>query len=283
MSAVRPDRENIPAPPVVLVTGEARFTDSPRLRQQDTLDAIAIALEARFPISESISGTSLEESGSGAPPRLVPRRALVLRNTASTEAITLTSSSVAIETTEYRDFVSLQRTLGEACRALAAHVTTALTRVGLRYINEVRVPEPVTDARSWTTWIDPSIMGFARIAPEGVPVRALQGAVAFDLGNGGGLKIGYAAVDQGTVVNHRLLVRPPVPAGPFFALDFDGFYEFKADAPILLGGGRVTEILGALHTPISAAFQRAITRKARSSFFRGARSFDGDVPVSGSP
>ncbi len=97
MSAVRPDRENIPAPPVVLVTGEARFTDSPRLRQQDTLDAIAIALEARFPISESISGTSLEESGSGAPPRLVPRRALVLRNTASTEAITLTSSSVAIE------------------------------------------------------------------------------------------------------------------------------------------------------------------------------------------
>ena len=39
------DHETFANPPLVLVTAEIRFSDAPRLRQQETLDAVAIAFD----------------------------------------------------------------------------------------------------------------------------------------------------------------------------------------------------------------------------------------------
>lgn len=264
---MHPDHEHFAVPPVALVTAELRFTDSPRLRQQDTLDAIAIACEHRFPIAEPITGMAVEPTGLGAAPQLVARQSVVLRNAESTEALTLTSNSLTYETTAYRDFDDLAGVVNDACRTLiTAGVAPALTRVGLRYINEVRVREPVSEMRAWSDWIDPRVLGTLSVAPEGVPVRALQAAVSFDLGNGGGLQIGYAAVPQGSVVNHRFLKRPPFEQGPFFAMDFDGFCDFSADPAKFLDPDLVARVLRGVHGPIGEAFQRSLTDNSRSLF-----------------
>jgi uncharacterized protein (TIGR04255 family) len=264
---MHPDREHFAVPPVALVTAELRFTDSPRLRQQDTLDAIAIACEHRFPIAEPITGMAVEPTGLGAAPQLVARQSVVLRNAESTEALTLTSNSLTYETTAYRDFDDLVGVVNDACRTLiTAGVAPALTRVGLRYINEVRVREPMSEVRAWSDWIAPGVLGTLSVAPEGVPVRALQAAVSFDLGNGGGLQIGYAAVPQGSVVNHRFLKRPPFEPGPFFGMDFDGFCEFSVDPAKFLDPDLVARVLRGVHGPISEAFQRSLTDNSRSLF-----------------
>jgi uncharacterized protein (TIGR04255 family) len=264
---MHPDHEHFAVPPVALVTAELRFTDSPRLRQQDTLDAIAIACEHRFPIAEPITGMAVEPTGLGAAPQLVARQSVILRNAESTEALTLTSNSLTYETTAYRDFDDLAGVVNDACRTLiTAGVAPALTRVGLRYINEVRVREPVSEVRAWSDWIDPRVLGTLSVAPEGVPVRALQAAVSFDLGNGGGLQIGYAAVPQGSVVNHRFLKRPPFQQGPFFAMDFDGFCDFGADPAKFLDPDLVARVLRGVHGPIGEAFQRSLTDNSRSLF-----------------
>jgi uncharacterized protein (TIGR04255 family) len=264
---MHPDHEHFAVPPVALVTAELRFTDSPRLRQQDTLDAIAIACEHRFPIAEPITGMAVEPTGLGAAPQLVARQSVILRNAESTEALTLTSNSLTYETTAYRDFDDLAGVVNDACRTLiTAGVAPALTRVGLRYINEVRVGEPVSEVRAWSDWIDPRVLGTLSVAPEGVPVRALQAAVSFDLGNGGGLQIGYAAVPQGSVVNHRFLKRPPFEQGPFFAMDFDGFCDFSADPAKFLDPDLVARVLRGVHAPIGEAFQRSLTDNSRSLF-----------------
>jgi len=264
-----PNREVFPKPPVALVTAEARFTDAPRLRQQATLDAVAIALEGRFPFSEPITGTNGENIGPGVAPRVEQRQGVVLRNADSTESITLTASSLTYETTAYSEFESFRTGMSAACQCLVdAKVRPALKRVGLRYIDEIRVPEPVRDARGWRKWIDNSLLGALSITPDQVPVRGAQGAVAFDLGDGAGLNVGYAALQQGSVVNLRLLRRPPFAPGPFFALDFDGFCEFGDDRIVQLDAGVVTHILSTVHAPIGAAFQRAITDEARA-LFRG--------------
>ncbi len=264
---MHPDHEHFAVPPVALVTAELRFTDSPRLRQQDTLDAIAIACEHRFPIAEPITGMAVEPTGLGAAPQLVARQSVILRNADSTEALTLTSNSLTYETTAYRDFDDLAGVVNDACRTLiTAGVAPALTRVGLRYINEVRVREPVSEVRAWSDWIDPRVLGTLSVAPEGVPVRALQAAVSFDLGNGGGLQIGYAAVPQGSVVNHRFLKRPPFEQRPFFAMDFDGFCDFSADPAKFLDPDLVARVLRGVHAPIGEAFQRSLTDNSRSLF-----------------
>lgn len=264
---MHPDREHFAVPPVALVTAELRFTDSPRLRQQDTLDAIAIACEHRFPIAEPITGMAVEPTGLGAAAQLVARQSVVLRNAESTEALTLTSNSLTYETTAYRDFDDLAGVVNDACRTLiTAGVAPALTRVGLRYINEVRVREPMSEVRAWSDWIAPGVLGTLSVAPEGVPVRALQAAVSFDLGNGGGLQIGYAAVPQGSVVNHRFLKRPPFEPGPFFGMDFDGFCEFSVDPAKFLDPDLVARVLRGVHGPIGEAFQRSLTDNSWSLF-----------------
>jgi uncharacterized protein (TIGR04255 family) len=97
-------------------------------------------------------------------------------------------------------------------------------------------------------------------------VRALQAAVSFDLGNGGGLQIGYAAVPQGSVVNHRFLKRPPFEQGPFFAMDFDGFCDFSADPAKFLDPDLVARVLRGVHAPIGEAFQRSLTDNSRRLF-----------------
>jgi uncharacterized protein (TIGR04255 family) len=267
------NREVFPNGPLALVVAEVRFTDSPRLRRQETLDAVAIALEERFPFTNPLTGfkVNVENVGPGIPPQFEPRHGVVLINPTSTESITVTPSSIAYETTAYSEFDDLCTGVTAACEALlGANVHPALVRVGLRYIDEVRVPEPVTDVRAWGKWINSSLIGPLSIGPDGVAVRNAQGLVTFHLGDGRGLNFQYSALDQGAVVEPLHLKRKPFEPGPFFVLDFDGFHDFGGEVAVPLDATVVADILSAVHAPTGAAFQRAITENARTLFRGGA-------------
>ncbi len=268
-----PKREVFRTPPVALVTAQARFTDAARLRQQETLDAITIGLEGRFGVAEVVTDTSLDNVAPGLPPRVVAQKGLRLRNADSTEVLTLTPSALTFETTVYSEFDDLLATLTVILQALVqAQVRPALKRVGLRYIDEIRVPEPVSDVRAWDTWIDGRLIGALALVPEEVPVRGLQTALGLDLGEGAGLNVGYAVLPEGSVVNVPHLRKPAPPAGPCFVLDLDGFCEFNGEVAVLLDTVVVTDILAAVHGPIGAVFQSSITDKAREIFRRDAAS-----------
>lgn len=268
------NREVFPNAPLALVAVEVRFTDSPRLRQQQTLDAIAISLEGRFPfvrpLQEQVFQVNLGNPGPGFQPQLEQQQRVVLTNAGNAESLTIAPSSITYETTAYSEFDELSANVSAACEALiGAGVQPALLRVGLRYIDEVRVPQLVTDVREWGRWIDSSLVGPLAVGPDGVAVRNAQGLVTFDLGNGMGLNFQYAALPQGSVVEPQFLNRRPFKPGPFFVLDFDGFHEFTNGRAIPLDATVVTEILAAVHIPAGAAFQRAITDEARALFRRG--------------
>lgn len=262
------DRETYVQPPLVLVAAEIRFSDAPRVRQQETLDAISIAFDRRFPLSAPLGGVSLVSAGPGASPQLAQRRGVVLRNAEGTEALTATPTSLSYETTDYRGFAAVRDVLADGCRTLTGlDVRPALTRVGLRYINEVRVPEPPADVRGWSRWIQPTLLAPLSVADRPV-TRGIQGAVTFDLDRGS-LNARYAAFTDGATNVPAHLRRRPFSPGPFFGLDFDGFVEFGADPVVLLNADVVADLLPALHTAADAAFQRSITDDARA-MFRGS-------------
>jgi uncharacterized protein (TIGR04255 family) len=273
------NREVFPNSPLALVVAEVRFTDSPRLRRQETLDAVAIALEERFPFARQLTGVqfNIKNPGPGdssqfQPPQIEQQHhQMVLTNTSSTESITVGSSSIIYETTAYSEFDDLRTGVTSACEALiSANVQPALVRVGLRYIDEVRAPEPVTDVRAWGKWVDRSLVGPLAIGPDDVAVRNAQGLVTFDLGDGKGLNFQYSALNQGAVVEPMFLKRRRFEPGPFFVLDFDGFHDFSAEVAVPLDATVVADILSAVHAPAGAAFQRAITEDARTLFRGGA-------------
>jgi uncharacterized protein (TIGR04255 family) len=266
---VYPDREVYGRPPLVLVAAEIRFSDAPRLRQQETLDAVSIAFDRRFPLSGPLGGVSLVSAGPGAAPQLTQRRGVVLRNTESTEALTATPTSLTYETTDYRGFAAARDVLADGCRTLTGlDVRPALTRIGLRYINEVRVPDPPADMRGWSRWIDPALLAPLTVGADRPVTRGIQGAATFDLERGL-LNAQHAAFTDGATSIPAHLRRSQFTPGPFFGLDFDGFTEFGADPAVLLDAAVVVDVLPALHAAAGSAFQRSITDEARG-LFRGS-------------
>jgi uncharacterized protein (TIGR04255 family) len=268
---VYPNREVFPNAPLALVAAEIRFTDAARLRQQETKDEIAIALEARFPITEPLQQTNFNLTIGGGPPQLQERLGVVLKNTESTASMTIMSESLTYETTAYNSFDDLLEAVTAATEALiAAKVRPALQRVGLRYIDEVRVPEPVSDVRQWSRWINDRLLGHLAVGPDNFPAISTQTVSTYDLGEGRGFNFRCAALNQGTIVVPQHLKRAAVESGPFFVLDFDGFHDFTNQDLVQLSADVVSDALSAVHVPCGAAFQRSITDEART-LFRGER------------
>lgn len=266
-----PNREFFPNAPLALVAAEIRFTDAARLRQQQTKDQVTIALEERFPFAEPLRRADINLTPGG-PPQLQERLGVVLKNASSTESVTIMSESLTYETTAYTTFEELLEAVAAACHALVEEkVRPAVMRVGLRYIDEVRVPDPITDVRMWGKWIDERLMGHLAVGPDDVPATATQSVSTYDLGEGRGLNFRYAALDQGPVVVPQFLKRSAIESGPFFVLDFDGFHDFSGQEPVPLSSEIVRDSLSAVHGPCGTAFQRSITDEART-LFRGTQS-----------
>lgn len=264
-----PNREVFPNAPLALVAAEIRFTDAARLRQQQTKDEVTIALEERFPFAETLQRADVNLT-LGAPPQIQERLGVVLKNVNSTETLTIMSQSVTYETTVYDSFEQLLEAVAAACDTLvAAKVRPAVQRVGLRYIDELRVPEPITDVRQWGKWINDRIIGHLAVGPEQSPATTTQSVSTYDLGEGRGLNFRFAALNQGPIVVPQFLKRPPIESGPFFVLDFDGFHDFSGQEAVPLSSEVVRETLSAVHVPCGTAFQRSITDEART-LFRGA-------------
>lgn len=256
---------------MALVAAEIRFSDSARLRQQPTLDAVTIALEDLFPYAEPMQQTDLNFNlVPGTAPQVQQRTGVMLTNAAKTESLSLVSSALTYETTAYATFHDLLNAVTAACSALVeVNVRPAIERIGLRYIDEVRVPEPVTDGRQWARWINVPLIEHFSVGPEDAPVTVTQGMTTYDLGRRKSLNFRFAALNQGpVVVPQHLIPRREPQVGPFFVLDIDGYQEFAGQVATPLDSEVVRKCLTAVHAPSGATFQRAITDDARQ-LFRG--------------
>lgn len=155
------------------------------------------------------------------------------------------------------------------CRSVVdAGVTPSLQRVGLRYIDEIRVPDAaVQDARRWDKWIDPRLVGHLTIGPQSAQVQQTEGVVTYRLPESSGLNIRFAALPRGAVISPAALVRQEFNADqPLFVLDFDGYQEFGGPDATLMSVEVIARTLDAVHAPTGEAFQSSITEEARQLF-----------------
>lgn len=250
---------------MALVAAEIRFVDAGNLLPQE---AVIAALGDRLPASEPFSGFGPGQAA--IPPLQIQQQGTVLKNAASTERLVITPDSLTYETTKYSDFDDLLKIIAKACEALIESMAKPqLRRIGLRYIDEIRVPDPITDIRQWAKWIAPQLTAPLEVGPDDMIARVTEGIATYDLGDGRGLNIRHAALNQEPIVASSYLKRPTHSAGPFFVLDFDGFRDFSTAEAAQMTSALVTENLAAVHEHCGAAFQRSITDAARD-LFRGA-------------
>lgn len=265
------DREVYPNAPLRLVTAEFRFPLSPRLTAGDLLSTLGDALGADLPIVEPISPQGLQltfgPEGTSSPLAQAGYRLLTRDRTT---AVTVASTRVAVETTTYEhwdDFrngvvtLALQA-IGDELGAIAG-----LDRVGLRYINEVRVPGAGADVADWSHFITPELLATGALA-AGQRVRTMQLALHLDRGDGAELLM-RAGLLEGHVVDDTGALRLPTPPQPghFFLIDMDSFWSRPA-AYDQWSTERALEIADRLHDPIDDLFESCIQEKLREDVLR---------------
>ena len=270
-----PGREVFANSPLEFVAAEIRYPYAPRLRQQDVRDAILAELDDLVPILRSQQQMTVTGLGAGT---VSPQLDQITRafNRTSTLGVTVTANNLTVDTTNYQDFTGFRDVVCRCVTALDKHVSpAAVERVGLRYINEIRVPVAVRSVRDWHGWISDALVDVVAVNQEHEAVN-LQGVVQYALEEHRSLVFRFAAAPEGAMIgNEPLRRRRPPSGGPFFALDFDSFWQPPVEASPAWMVDTIMTTLDQLHAPIGTVFQSALTDKLRKTVLRRSN----DAPI----
>ena len=264
-------REVFPNAPLAFVTCEIRFPLVPRLAHDESLEALADAFADAFPIPEQEKNYTVTIHPDGEPAiesNPVPRFRFL--NKARTMSIVATQNSLSVETTDYDEWDSFKAAILQAIETVASLAkVTGVERIGLRYIDEIRVPEEIADASGWRGWISEDVLGPLELIAGYIPDSS-QKAIHLT-GPTGQLTVRYAALNGGGVVSDQPLKRrTPVLDGPFFVIDTDSHRDTPNEEMLNFDPEELAPVLDDLHKPAGEIFHGAITERSRQHFRRKA-------------
>ncbi len=189
----------------------------------------------------------------------------------SMASFSVTPTRCVLETTNYQRWENFRSLWELVLRVLGRDLDaiSAVERVGLRYVNEVRIPADTPDLGIWREYVATELLAPYVFSSDTV---------------GGPLSTGYTLVQTRTpagteiIFRHGLLqghmikddpLRLPTELrdGPYFLMDIDSFFG---------GGGSLlpfdleAAMTGAdeLHEPVRSLFESSITSKLRDTVLR---------------
>jgi len=262
-----PDREIYPNAPAVLVAVEARHPDAAELDagQQSELKRL---LTSTFPLPQTQSTQVISHAPPAEPvitQQVVPRFA----TRDLTTAVTFNTQAVVVETSQHRSFEHLSELLSVAISARqAVQPVEGLLRLGLRYVDEIRVPDLAGGVEGWSDWVDISLLGPVVVGAKlGLAAEQGQGVTVFDRGEGHKLIVRYGPREGFAVPPGGILQRSVPAPGPFFLLDIDSFWAPTGDVPEF-SEETVLEFARQVHEPVSCLFESLITDRLREEVLR---------------
>lgn len=200
--------------------------------------------------------------GSSNPPTVTSEKVSRLTVRDRTKAITVRSGSLTVEATTYYGYAEFRTLLATAFQAVEKVLAPdGHARMGLRYIDEIRVPADPVD---WADWVHESLL-----APRGPGLMPAgwTSAVRYEFESDRSLVLRYGPT-AGSVINPAGPLKRPkaVPGGPAFVLDFDSFWE-PGGIPAFVAADLLTAC-DELRAPVRTLFDQMIT-PALASVFRG--------------
>jgi uncharacterized protein (TIGR04255 family) len=214
--------EVFPANPIREVDFEIRFT--PRLRVQAEMWRFQESVVTEYPevgLESAIlpNGTTLSVT--------------VFQNQAKARLIKVSPQNMALAFSAYKNFEEFKdevlKQSDDFCKTFGV---TELTRIGLRYVNEI--PLPTQESSSMTKYVRP-LVAFDRIPLETVQQFALQMSA--------------------TAGGHMVLVRTAMIAGPIrtYILDIDAYTEIVRPA------SEISTLLDQFHDTAQRVFLDHVT------------------------
>jgi uncharacterized protein (TIGR04255 family) len=262
-------REVYPSAPLRFVALEVQFSYAPPLGTEQGRAEVYNHLAERFPVAEpeTTVAVTVVPGGTGAPETTL---ALRMVDAGRTRSVTVGPSSLTVQTSAFVDADDFLTSVREGLEAVAFARPGPMRRIGLRYIDEIRVPG-VARARDWDGWVDSRLLGATLFAgdhqvdtADGVLIMTLAAehylAIRF------GPRVGFAVDPNGAL---RL---PDAERGPFFLLDFDSFWMPDAGRHVSFDVETALATARALDDPAHRFFESAITDRLRDEVLRRAAS-----------
>lgn len=263
--------EVYPNAPLVMVAAEVRHPELAAQHSPTDVQRLKQSLRDVLPLHKPATRVlSVVGTGDAAGPVVrVPR----FVNRSQTTSVTFNLDSIVLETTDYQGFEAFSSLFDRVVDcALEVSTPDGVDRVGLRYVDEIRVPNP-EGGIDWEEWIHRSLLG---PSAEAVSIGLLPGAFQSTATYGGALE----GVDEPHVVVLRYgsgngyAVEPggdlrrstPTP-GPFFLMDIDSYWSAHGPVPDLEPNS-VRNTLRELHVPVRRLFESLITNKLREEVLR---------------
>lgn len=273
-SAMADSHEVYPNAPLALVAVEVRFPEAPGERSLPmTMQQSFRDLLGEGWVIESHKVQQIEASfGPGSSGAQSIRTKVVPRFTVRdrTLSVAITDTSLTVETTRYRHYLDFRAVLECVFGAEAELIQPdGVARVGMRYIDEIRVPEVEPNRPStWRDWLDASLLPpkLDAMVGAGYEPGAWDGVVRYSTGTDRSLVLRYGARQGYVVQPGGSLKRPDAPPpGPLFALDFDSFWE-PSDIPEY-DVAALLAVCDQLRAPVRTLFDLVVTDKLRDDVF----------------
>ncbi len=267
------EHEVYPNAPVVLVAFELRHPTTESLSPSETR-AVKERLVRYTPIARNAQNTQIQlpllPSGSTpASARVENFPRLVSRD--STLAISLRREALVVETSAYPGWDAFKEIVSEAIGArMAISALDGVERVGLRYIDEVRIPG--VTAPDWTDWIDSSLLGPRPKEQVDLSLSEWQGVSLFGSQPGRAMLLRYGTA-TGFAVDPQSELRRTNKAqggGPFFLFDIDSFWTPESSVPEIELTA-LEELCVELHRPVRRLFEGLIKDRLREEVFRNGQ------------
>ncbi len=262
------EAEIYPNPPIEFVACEIQFPVTPALGTDDVLPVLHRSLFGWLPLVEPEVQTSILIGAAQQPPIVTKQLRFLSRD--RRVSVVVSQVRVSVETTDYPGWAAFRPLVARALEAVEAAdpMIPGIARVGLRYIDEVRVPDPAPGTGRWDRFIDPRLGGPAGLELGGRTPSEYIGVLQFDLGDGHHVVARYG-VRQGLSVGGTPLRRREQAggAGEHFLLDIDSYQE-TPDALPEFTIASVLQEADRLHRPVRALFELSITETLRNEVLR---------------
>jgi len=254
--------------PLAFVAAEIRTSYNPALVKDETLAAIQDRV-GTLPVARREHRQAIVVGGPPQPGQTVLR----LMAADSTTSLTLAAGSITLETTAY-ETVEVFTGLLEAALVAIGEVAPpqAVERVGLRYVNELRVAVSIETPRQWESWVCPELLAgldgataaLGAAGVDGVEFSGAQTVLSWQLSRHRALVARFGPVFGPPAVGNDPLRRPVTPPdGPFFLVDLDGFWPSAPASAEPYDPSSLLSTVRELHAPIEATFLWATTKQFR--------------------
>ena len=207
------EREIYPSAPIVLMAIEVRHPLCEPLDRKHVTE-VSARIKHLLPLPGEINEVSVTvQAGPDGPPTQQQVVSSFPRWTSRDKrtALSIRPDSLVIETTDYGSYDRMHELLDVALQTrLAVAAPAGVERIGLRYIDEIRVPaENGGSAPVWGQWVDASLLGPAHIGAElGLAPVVNEGVFVFSGGSDHALVLRYGAQSDYAVQSTPDLRRP---------------------------------------------------------------------------